>query len=667
MKFRSEKDSMGTMKVPKDAYYGIHTQRSLNNFNISCLIWHPELIKSIAKLKLACVKANYELKLINNKKAKAIEKSCKEIINGKFSDQFPLDTFQAGSGTSTNMNVNEVIANRAAIELYDNKVDVLVVGKCEKRDAHTIMATGGINAALGNMDPQDSWQLHAADTIKDGGEINDSVAVQILCKNAPGAVKELAKWGCPFHKEKDGRITQRFFGAATYKRACFVGDHTGKAILNTLVNQVLKRKIRFKSNIYIFSLLMSKDFVNGALGLDIKKGKIIAFNAKKIILATGGHSRMFKRSSSRFWENNGDGINLAYRCKAKFMDMEMFQFHPTGMVWPPKADGLLVTEAVRGEGGILTNTKGERFMDRYDKKRMELSSRDIVARANYMEIKAGKGTKRGGVYLDISHKSKSYILNRLPKMYHQFKKYLKQDISKTKMEVAPTAHYSMGGIHIDHTTGKTGIKNLFAIGEVSSGVHGGNRLGGNSLAEITVFGRLTAQSVIKDLKKTKLLPLDEKTIKQENNNLLLKLKNKSGKNPIEVKKDIQKVMWKYVGVVRNGKDMKKALNELKKFKKMKLNPGNNLKMNEKLIAALDVENMLIICEMIIKCALFRKESRAAHYRSDFKKTDPKWRKNLICVPIKKGFKIKTKKIAPIPKEIQRFLIMKFKKSTKLLE
>jgi len=462
-----------------------------------------------------------------------------------------------------------------------------------------------------------------------------------------------------FHKD--------FFGAATYRRACFVGDQTGKEILNVLVNQVLKRKIKINSNIYIFSLLKNKNKVNGALGLDIKNGKIILFHSKIVVLATGGHSRMFGRSSSRFWENNGDGINLAYKLNSKFMDMELFQFHPTGMLWPKKADGILVTEAVRGEGGILTNAKGERFMKKYDPERLELSARDVVARAIYMELKAGNCTKRKGVWLDISHKPVSYIKKRLPRMYWQFKHYANIDISKQKMEVAPTAHYSMGGILIDHTTGKTGIKNLFAIGEVTSGVHGGNRLGGNSLAEITVFGKLTGKNIVKELRKTKYVPLNKKTIDNEINNFLKKSKSKNGKNPVEIKKAIQQLMWKNVGVVRNAKGMNKALKELKKIKKIKLKTGTKLKMNEKLIAALDVENMIPTCEMIIKAALFRKESRAAHYREDFKKTYPKWKKNIICIPTKKGFKLITRKVPNIPRDIQKHIKKKIKTKTRLLE
>jgi len=545
---------------------------------------------------------------------------------------------------------------RTAIELQNSGVDILIVGKCKKRDAHTILATGGINAALGNMDSKDSWQLHAADTIKDGEHINNPIAVKILCKNAPQGIKELAKWGCPFHKEKNGKISQRFFGAATYRRACFVGDNIGKAILNTLVNQALKRKIKFKNEIYIISLLMNKGKVNGAIGLNIQTGERTIFHSKIVVLCTGGHSRMYKRSSSRFRENNGDGIALAYDIGAKFMDMEMFQFHPTGMVYPEKVAGTLVTEAVRGEGGILVNVKGERFMEKYDPERMELSARDIVTRANYNEIEQGRGSKHRGVFLDITNKPKSYILKRLPKIYRQFKEFANIDISKEKMEVAPTAHYSMGGVYTNHETGKTSIPNLFAVGEITSGVHGGNRLGGNSLAELMVFGKLTGQSIIKDLHKQKEIPLIHDEIMKTEKILLDLLKTKKGNNPIKLKKEVQEMMWKAAGVVRTEKSLKQGLRELKKFKKIKLSTGNSLVKNEKLIAALDVRNMLPTCEMILLSALHRKESRASHYRSDYPKLSSKWKKNIICKPGKKGsIKISTKPIPQVPKEIEKYL------------
>lgn len=544
---------------------------------------------------------------------------------------------------------------RAALELSDRNINVIVVGKCKKRDAHTIMATGGINAALGNMDQNDSWQFHAADTIREGRYINDPLGVKILCKNAPNAIHELAQWKAKFHREKNGKITQRFFGAATYRRACFVGDHTGKEILTILVNQALKRKIIFRNEIYIFSLLHKQGKVNGAIGLHIRTGKLILFHSKIIILATGGHSKMFSRSSSRFWENNGDGIYLAYQCNAIFKDMEMFQFHPTGMLFPPEAEGILVTEAIRGEGGILTNAKGERFMRKYDAKRMELSARDIVARAIFKEIQMGSGTKHNGIWLDVSHKPKKYILKRLPKVYEQFKRYSQIDISKQKMEVAPTAHYSMGGISVNYKTGKTNIPNLFAIGEVTGGLHGANRLGGNSLAEIIVFGRLIGKQCAKDVKKTKWIPLDEKLIEQRKKELIKKCETKKGKDPIQIKKLIQQMMWKYVGVIRNENGLKKALKELEKYKRIHLEGGNSLVRNKKLIAILDIQNMFPTCEMIIQSALTRKESRGAHYRSDYPKISVKWKKSILCIPTKNGFTVSTKKIPHIPKEIKKFL------------
>lgn len=551
---------------------------------------------------------------------------------------------------------------RAAIELKDRGVDVLVVGKCKKNDAHTILATGGINAALGNMDPKDSWQLHAADTIRDGEHINDTNAVITLCKNAPRAVEELASWGCPFHREKNGKISQRFFGAATYRRACFVGDKSGKAILETLIKVANKKKIRFQSETYITSLLTSNGEVNGAIGIDIRNGKIILFSAKAVILCTGGHSRMFKRSSSRFWENNGDGISLACEVGAKFVDMEMFQFHPTGMVYPPEAEGILATEAIRGEGGILLNSKGERFMEKYDPDRMELSARDIVARANYNEIKLGNGTKHGGVWLDITSKPKSYILSRLPRMYEQFKEYAGVDISKERMEVAPTAHYSMGGILIDHLTGKTSVKNLFAIGEVTGGAHGANRLGGNSLAEIIVFGRLTSISVASQLKKLRLIPLDENLVGRKKEEISLMLNSKKGKNPLKVKKEIQELMWRAAGVIRNEKDIQQGIKELRKYEGIEMSVGGNLKMNENLVAALDVRNMIPTCKMILASASYRKESRGAHYRSDYPNVLSKWKKNVISQISEGKVKIKTKPVDPVPKQVARYLTKRKVKS-----
>ena len=547
---------------------------------------------------------------------------------------------------------------RTAIELHDKKRKVMVVGKCKKREAHTRLAQGGINAALRTMDRKDSWQLHAADTIADGGYINDPKAVELLCKHAPAAVKELAKWGTKFHREKNGKITQRFFGAATFRRACFSGDVTGKEILNTLVDQVLKRSIAIKSETYIFSLLTSGSAVNGALGLHMPTGTIIAFHAKAVVLATGGHSRVFARSSSHFWENNGDGIALAKSVGASFIDMEMFQFHPTGMVWPKKAAGLLVTEAVRGEGGILTNKKGERYID-------ELAARDIVARANWKEIAEGRGTARGGVYLDISHQSLAYLRKRLPTMVQRFKSLCNTDISKKKMEVAPTAHYSMGGIQTNHATGETGVAGLYAVGEVTGGVHGGNRLGGNSLAEIVVFGRLVGIHIAGAIKNVQMIPLDEDQMKKKLKKLESTKKLRTGSNPVTIKEELQSMMWEHAGVIRDEKRLKAGIKKLKAFRSKKLQITGSLKNNPKLIAALDVQNMIPTSEMILESALLRKESRAAHYRSDFPKTAKTWEKNIVITP--KG--IKKQPVKKPSKAIQKQLKWRAKKkqSESLLE
>ena len=377
---------------------------------------------------------------------------------------------------------------------------VLIISKSRKGDPHTVLARGGINAALGTMDPEDNWMIHAADTLREGEFLADYERVEILCKNAPDAVNELVNWGARFHREKDGRLTQRFFGAHTYRRTVFYEDWTGEEIIRVLMDQVNQRKIEIIDNVYITKLLKSDDVneeepekregeVKGALGIDIEKKEIVIFECKSLILATGGYTRVYSVSSSRIFENYGEGVALAYEAGVDLVDMEMVQFHPTGMVWPEKALGTLATEAIRGEGGILLNSKGERFMKNYYPERMELGPRDIVARANYNEIVDGRGTEHGGVWLDVTHLSKEKILDRLPTMYEQFKNIDGIDISKEKMEVGPTAHYSMGGVVVDIKC-RTKIRGLFAVGEVISQIHGANRLGGNSLLDTVVFGKI---------------------------------------------------------------------------------------------------------------------------------------------------------------------------------
>src|SRR5918997_3270112 len=367
---------------------------------------------------------------------------------------------------------------RAAIGAHDASANVIIISRSKRGDPHTTLARGGINAALGTMDPEDNWMIHAADTLREGVFLADYERVEMLCKNAPGAVNELVNWGARFHREKDGRLTQRFFGAHTYRRTVFYGDWTGNEIIRVLMDQIQQRKIEIIDNVYITKLLKSNDIneevqtgegeeVKGALGIDIEKKEILIFECKSLILATGGYIRVYSVSSSRIFENYGEGVDLAYEVGTDLVDMEMVQFHPTGMVWPEKALGTLATEAIRGEGGILLNSKGERFMKNYDPERMELGPRGVVARATYNEIISGRGAEHGGGWLDVTHLRKEIIQERLTTMYEQFQILDGIDISKEKMEVGPTAHYSMGGIVVDIKC-RTEVKGLFAVGEVIS-------------------------------------------------------------------------------------------------------------------------------------------------------------------------------------------------------
>lgn len=521
---------------------------------------------------------------------------------------------------------------RAAIEAHDRGADVLVLGKCKRGDAHTVMATGGINAALGTMDPEDSWLVHAADTLKEGRFVADPHEVETLCRFAPLAIKDLINYGVRFHREKDGRLTQRFFGAHTYRRTCFVGDQTGKAIERALVKEVLRRKIPFLGEVYVTHLLTSGRTANGAFGLDVNTREYVAFHAKAVVLATGGHSRLYRRSSSRVFENTGDGVTLAYNAGAILEDMEFVQFHPTGMVWPPEMEGTLVTEAVRGEGGVLVNAKGERFMKNYHP-RWELGPRDVVSRAIYNEIIHGRGTKHGGVWLDITQRSRRYIKERLPKMYRQFKR-TGIDISRERMEVAPTAHYSMGGIRVDRKTNQaTSVKGLFAIGEVTSGVHGANRLGGNSLLECIVFGRLGGSHVAHYARHHGFVELNERQIEKHAQELQRIQQSRGSYSPQQLRAELQAMMWEYVGIVRDAKKLKTAMWRLQELKERfsRVSVGDkNAERDVTFVTALDVRSLLVPAEAVIRSALARRESRGAHYRSDYPRESTKGLYSVMC-------------------------------------
>jgi succinate dehydrogenase/fumarate reductase flavoprotein subunit len=543
---------------------------------------------------------------------------------------------------------------RAAIEAHDAGARVLIISKSKKGDPHTVLARGGINAALGTMDPEDNWIVHAADTLKEGEFLADYERVEVLCKNAPDAVNELVKWGARFHREEDGRLTQRFFGAHTYRRTVFYEDWTGQEIIRVLMNQIQERKIEVMDNVYITKLLKSKDVngegstgvggtesdeVIGALGIHTEKKEIVVFACNSLILAAGGYTRVYSVSSSRIFENYGEGVALVYEAGADLVDMEMVQFHPTGMVWPEKALGTLATEAIRGEGGILLNSKGERFMKKYDPERMELGPRDVVARANYNEIVNGRGTEHGGVWLDITHLSKEKILDRLPTMYEQFKEINGIDISKEKMEVGPTAHYSMGGVVVD-TKCKTKVGGLFAVGEVISQIHGANRLGGNSLLDTIVFGKIAGDEAAKFAKqvlKTKKAGASSSRQLSDNQN---EYEDRIFvvREPLKFRNEIQELMNQNAGIIRVEKKLKNGLERILELKKKfysKESIMQDLRIDdykgEDVVLTWEVESSLVICEAIIRSALMREESRGAHYRSDFpKQDDEKWKVNIYC-------------------------------------
>ena len=544
---------------------------------------------------------------------------------------------------------------RAAIEAHDNGSHVLLISKSKQGDPHTVLARGGINAALGTLDPKDNWMIHAADTLTEGEYIADYERVEILCKNATDAVTELVNWGARFHREEDGRLTQRFFGAHTYRRTVFYEDWTGNEIVRVLLQQVNDRKISIMDNIYITKLLVtdnkgkgnsesssssSHSQIIGALGIDTIKKQPIKLSCNSLILASGGYTRVYSVSSSRNYEHYGEGIDLAYEVGVDLVDMEMVQFHPTGMVWPENALGTLATEAIRGEGGILLNSKNERFMEKYYPTRMELGPRDVVARSIYSEIAEGRGTPHKGVWLSVTHLPIKKIMDRLPTMYKQFKEIAGIDISKEKMEVGPTAHYSMGGLSVDINC-KTKVEGLFAAGEVISQIHGANRLGGNSLLDTLVFGKIAGREASNFAKQSHFLQEDENAITKENNDsqnfetdqfIVLD-------KPSIFRKDIQDLMNQFAGISRNAEDLQKGLDNILTLKdkfysqiqilqKNKLNNDSSIK---DLIITLEVKSSLSACEAIIRSALMREESRGAHFRSDFPTTNnEKWPVNIYC-------------------------------------
>lgn len=539
---------------------------------------------------------------------------------------------------------------RAAIEAFDRGLNVMLVCKSLLGKAHTVMAEGGIAASLGNIDPEDNWKVHFSDTVVEGQFINNWRMAEIFAKEAPDRVIELEHYGALFDRTPEGKIMQRPFGAHTYRRLCYVGDRTGLELIRTLEDQVIKRNIPYLDEAVITTIFKDPETgaVSGAFGIKIRTGELVLFKCKAVVLATGGFGKIYSVTSNS-WESTGDGIALAYRAGAELMDMEMIQFHPTGMIYPAGVRGMLVTEAVRGEGGILTNVNGERFMEKYDPKRKELSARDVVARSIYTEIMAGRGTPNGAVYLDIRHRGAAYIKQKLPSMYYQFLEFAGIDITKEKMEVAPTVHYQMGGVRVDSETCMTSVSGLYAAGEVACGLHGANRLGGNSLSDILVFGRragLAASEYVKSLQKSEL---SDEDVRSEIARILGPFKITNGANPFDLKDRIAQLMWKYVGIVRNEEDLKKGLEEILKIKLESKNvqAKGARAYNQSWADSMAVWNMVLDCESVIRSALARKESRGAHTRSDYpKKDDEHWLMN-ITMKLKEGQMVQ--EIVPVPK------------------
>ena len=546
---------------------------------------------------------------------------------------------------------------RAAIEALGQGASVGVVCKSLLGKAHTVMAEGGIAAAMANVDVADNWRTHFRDTIKGGKFLNNWRMAQIHAQESPERVRELEQWGALFDRTDSGEILQRAFGGHTFKRLCHVGDRTGLEMIRTLQDRGVHLGIDVYMECAVTRLLKDGERVTGAFAYWRESGRFVVFKAKSIVIATGGIGKAW-RITSNSWEYTGDGMAIAYEAGAELMDMEFVQFHPTGMVWPPGVQGILVTEAVRGEGGILRNKDGERFMERYDKERMELSTRDVVARAIYTEVREGRGTEHGGAYLDISHKPGDYVKRKLPSMYHQFRELADVDITQGPMEVGPTCHYMMGGIRVDAETAQSTLNGLFAAGEAAAGLHGANRLGGNSLSDLLVFGRRAGSAAATYANGAPPTAVEDQQIEEAAREMLAPFERPSGESPYDVHRDLQETMQNYVGIFRNEEDLKKGLDQLDKLNeraaKVKVegsrlfNPGWHL--------AYDLQSMLRVSEAVALSALARQESRGAHSRIDYPNYDETWGKqNNIIVREDDGMRLRPVPTPEMPEDMRQVL------------
>lgn len=579
---------------------------------------------------------------------------------------------------------------RAAIEAAASNLKVGIVCKSLLGKAHTVMAEGGVAAALANVDDRDDWRVHFTDTMRGGQYLNNWRMAELHAKEAPERVRELEAWGALFDRTKDGRILQRNFGGHRYPRLAHVGDRTGLEMIRTLQDHGIHAGIEVHMECTVLSLLLDSGRIAGAFGYDREKGHFILWAAKAVVVATGGIGRAYKITSNS-WEYTGDGLALAYRAGAELLDMEFVQFHPTGMVWPVSVRGILVTEGVRGEGGVLRNSEGHRFMfdeipdlykaqtadteeegwrytqgDKNARRPPELLTRDHVARCINREVKAGRGTPHGGVFLDIAWikerlpSAAEHIKRKLPSMYHQFRQLADIDITREPMEVGPTTHYMMGGIRVDGDSQMSTVPGLFAAGEAAAGLHGANRLGGNSLSDLLVFGKRAGQFAAEFAKANGAAVIDDTQLQAIAKAALQPFeRSTSAENPYQIQSDLQECMQDLVGIVRSEDEMLRALEMICELRRRAAQTGigGNRQFNNGWHTAMDLTSMLTVSEAVTRAALLRKESRGAQFREDFPNKDVEWgRHNIIVRHGANGEMLVEKRpIQPIPDELKNII------------
>ncbi|HXJ60505.1 MAG TPA: fumarate reductase/succinate dehydrogenase flavoprotein subunit [Verrucomicrobiae bacterium] len=583
---------------------------------------------------------------------------------------------------------------RAAIEASAAGVSVGMVCKSLLGKAHTVMAEGGIAAALANVDERDSWKVHFADTMRGGQYVNNWRMAELHAKEAPDRVRELEAWGAVFDRTPDGRILQRNFGGHKYPRLAHVGDRTGLELIRTLQDHGVHRGIDVHMEVCVLALLKDGERVVGAFAYDRERGRFKVFQAKAVVLATGGVGKAYKITSNS-WDCTGDGHALAYHAGAALIDMEYLQFHPTGMVWPPSVCGMLVTEGVRGEGGVLTNKDGKRFMfdsipdnykaqtadneeegwrytqgDKNARRPPDLLTRDHVARCIVREIKEGRGTAHGGVYLDISWIKKrlpnaaEHIKRKLPSMYHQFKQLGDVDITREPMEVGPTTHYVMGGVRVDADTQMSNVPGLFAAGECAAGINGANRLGGNSLSDLLVFGKRAGEFAAQYAKEHKAGQINSMQLEEASRRALepfeRNVRSDAGPDgPFQVQYDLQELMQNLVGIVRREDEMLRAVDGLERLweRARRVGATGHREFNPGWHTALDLTSLLTVSQCIARAALERKESRGAHFRDDFPDKDPAFAK--VSVMVRKGrdggMEVSREPLPPMPDYLKQII------------